>query len=289
MRTRVVSILIVLPFGLLFICWPDSNGLFPGWLLSLLVLGIMAQALREFFDGCRTARLAPLDAAGYAGAVLFWLCSLPSLRTRPDLLSGGLALLFAASFVWETLRPERAPLRNLAPTWFGALYLGTLFPSVVRLRCEAGEFATQFGWVAPAPWMGTIGLGACLVLFTLLITSATDTGAYVAGKRFGRRKLAPALSPGKTWEGSIGGFVAALLVGGLAGWWFGLPTPYVLVASLLGGVVSQLGDLCKSAVKREIGIKDFGTLLPGHGGLLDRFDSLMFTATLTYWLARAWG
>jgi phosphatidate cytidylyltransferase len=119
------------------------------------------------------------------------------------------------------------------------------------------------------------------------VTWGTDTGAYFVGSWFGKRgkaiPLAPHLSPKKSRQGAVGGLVTATLVSLAFGTWLGLPWYHCAVLGPLLGVLGQVGDLCESAMKRDLGIKDFGTLLPGHGGILDRFDSVLFTAPVAYY------
>ena len=124
---------------------------------------------------------------------------------------------------------------------------------------------------------------AFLLIFIVLIIWASDIGAYMVGRRFGKRKLAPALSPNKTIEGSLGGIILAMLVGAiyisiLPSFQYNLPVG-MLVAGICA-VSGQFGDLIESGMKREFKVKDSGRILPGHGGILDRFDSLIFTMTL---------
>ena len=283
MVTRIVSAIIGGPVLLALILWSGGDDPFHGWPFALLVLVLALQALRELYEGCRTAGYAPRDFTGYLVAVLLWLAATPLLAHR--FLHLGLTLLLMGSLAWEALRPDRKPLKALPVTWLGALYVGWLFPFAARLRLETPP--ASFGWEAPT-WGAFAGPGAWLVLFTLLVTSAVDTGAYLVGKSLGRHKLAPEVSPGKTWEGSVGGFVAGVLVAAGLGFLLNLPLAFAVTAGVLIGLVSQLGDLSKSAIKREIGIKDFGTLIPGHGGVLDRFDSLLFTAPTVYWLITFW-
>ena len=120
------------------------------------------------------------------------------------------------------------------------------------------------------------------MLFVAVCVWMTDTGAYLVGRKWGKHKLAPALSPNKTVEGSLGGLALALLTGALFGLWIHLPLRDGLAVGLIAGVMGQVGDLFESALKREIGIKDFGGIMPGHGGALDRFDSLLFVTPLAF-------
>ncbi len=120
-------------------------------------------------------------------------------------------------------------------------------------------------------WLRGVAGGRDGVLFLVLVIWATDIGAYLVGRLVGGPKLAPALSPGKTWSGAVGGLVAALLVGVFVPWGFA-------ALALLLGVVCQAGDLLESGIKRHVGVKDSGRLIPGHGGLLDRLDGLLAAA-----------
>lgn len=290
MKTRVLSAVAVTPilFGALF--WGGGDTPFPGWPWAALVLFLTVAGLFEFYRGCRAAGYSPLDGFGYAAGVLFLGLATPVMRD-PDgvVMKFAVSALVMVSLAAEALRPDRSPLRNLSTLWLGIVYVGWLFPFVLRLRAAGLTARQHLDWTLPTHWMAVIGEGAWLVLFTLVVTSTVDTGAYLVGKSIGKHKLAPELSPGKTWEGSLGGFLLAVVVGSLLGWALRLPPGFAITASALIGVVSQLGDLAKSAIKREIGIKDFGTLIPGHGGVLDRFDSLLFTAPTVYWLLVLWG
>lgn len=131
-------------------------------------------------------------------------------------------------------------------------------------------------------------LGAQMVFYATLVTWATDSGAYLAGVSLGRHPLLPRVSPSKTWEGAVGGLVGATLVGWLCARGFAVfMTP--LAGATLGlvvGLAAQLGDLVESLLKRDAGTKDSAELIPGHGGILDRFDSLLFTVPVTYYYFR---
>ena len=124
---------------------------------------------------------------------------------------------------------------------------------------------------------------ACLVMFAFICTWACDTGAFFTGKAFGKHKIAPVLSPNKTYEGSLGGLVFTMLIALGAGYIIKLPWHHSIIMGALFGILSQVGDLSESAIKREIGIKDFGSVVPGHGGFLDRIDSMLFTAPAAYY------
>ena len=123
------------------------------------------------------------------------------------------------------------------------------------------------------------------LLFALLTTFATDTGAFFVGRAIGRHRMAPTISPGKTWEGAVGGFVSALGAGAAVAVVAELPLWVALAVAAGVGVAGQIGDLMESRLKRAAGAKDAGSLLPGHGGLLDRLDSLVLTIPLVYYQA----
>lgn len=289
MRERVISGLAVAVIVAALLVWSGGPDPFPGWPFALLVTALSLLALGEFYRGCRTAGYAPLEGFGFAAALLLAALATPVVRDPDgDVTRFGLTVLLLGSLVAEAMRSDRAPLRNLAALWLGALYIGWLFPFAIRLRLAGTTARDHLDWTLPHEWMAQIGEGAWLVGFTIAITSASDIAALLAGKAWGRRQLAPRLSPAKTVEGALAGFLGAVLMGAGLSVWLQLPPAFALTAAVLVGVLGQLGDLSKSAFKREIGIKDFGTLIPGHGGVLDRFDSLLFTAPAVYWLLILW-
>jgi phosphatidate cytidylyltransferase len=153
--------------------------------------------------------------------------------------------------------PPAAALSSAATTAFGVLSIALTATSLCYLRSESPR----------------------AVLFLFLLVWACDSGAYYFGRRFGAHRLAPVVSPNKTWEGSVAGFAAAALFGAVAGgWWFvpELGPVRGAVAAALASTAGQLGDLVESLWKRAAGVKDSGTFLPGHGGFFDRIDSLLF-------------
>ena len=172
----------------------------------------------------------------------------------------GLQGLLVVAFLWwliALLWIVAAP-RRVRPWSAGLAGLLSLVPAwlaLTRLRLDAGH-------------------GAQWVLFALVLVWMADIGAYFFGRRFGRRRLAPVVSPGKTWEGALGGLAASAIVAVAGGAWFGLPLAQFLGLCLAAVAFSIVGDLTESLLKRFAGMKDSGTLFPGHGGVMDRIDSV---------------
>lgn len=181
---------------------------------------------------------------------------------------------------------------------FGILALLLLIEIVVAGRFHRIEFVRRnvvlsYGaFVAIAvgvlPLVASLSNGRELLVFTILVVFASDTGAYFVGKRLGSRKLAPSVSPGKTWEGFIGGVISAVLVAWLLGELLSLnyPTTRILVIGLSIAVVGLAGDLGESWIKRLSGVKDSGVVVPGHGGIMDRLDALAPNFMLIYFVDR---
>jgi phosphatidate cytidylyltransferase len=128
--------------------------------------------------------------------------------------------------------------------------------------------------------------GPILLMFALVITWVGDSAAYFAGRAFGKRPLAPVLSPKKSWEGTIASIIGALVVALVFSRWLTIPLPHLLAMAAVGNVAGQAGDLLESAYKRSAGVKDSGSLLPGHGGVLDRIDALILAIPVVwyYWI-----
>ena len=148
----------------------------------------------------------------------------------------------------------------------------------------AGAALYAGGLLTHAPLLRGLEQGREWVLFLLLATFATDTGAFAVGRAVGRRRLAPSISPGKTWEGALGGLLAALGASVAIVYAFGLDASWgeALTLGALVGVAGQVGDLVESRLKRAAGAKDSGWLIPGHGGVLDRMDSIVFNLVVVY-------
>ena len=180
-----------------------------------------------------------------------------------------LLLLLRAACVWwviallwlSTVPARHQPMLALV---CGLPVLVPAFIALARLQVATGSFAS----------------GPQIVLWLVLLVIAADVGAYFAGRRFGRRKLAPRVSPGKTLEGALGGIALVSLIAWAGAAHFGLPQPAVVAFGCVVGIFSIVGDLTESMFKRAAGLKDSGILLPGHGGLLDRIDSVTAAAPL---------
>jgi phosphatidate cytidylyltransferase len=260
LRTRILTAAVALPPLLAFIIFA------PPWLFGLLVALCTAWGLYEVADmtaaGSPTLiTLAVLVGGISALATVGWARGWSLLPAAAVAAMGGLV-------AWVSLYgSEKAPSRpSLVIT--GAFYVGALYPYFGLLRHLAG--------------------GVRLLLLTLATVMAGDSGAYFVGRAAGRIKLMPAVSPGKTVEGAlayvVSGTAAACILNGLLGmgWRIGVAAGFGVLVS----VVAQVGDLAESALKRLAGVKDSGWLFPGHGGLLDRADSLVFAAVFAYYYSK---
>jgi phosphatidate cytidylyltransferase len=265
---RILTAVVVLPFLIASILISSL-----WWVFVLLAAAAMVLGLWEFYLLAKKLKLQPEVAAGYvAGAALITI----PLQNDPANVLLVLFVIIAVTIgtlIAVTLRgaPFDKMIASVGATLLGVLYIPLLGSHLVALR-------TGF----PQP------LSAHLLSFFFLVLMGSDAGAYYTGRTFGKRKLAPSISPGKTWEGVVGGLVAALAMAALAHFWFfrELPLKYMLPLAAIMTLLGILGDLVESALKRGAGAKDAATILPGHGGILDRLDSLLFNAPLIYYFAR---
>lgn len=200
----------------------------------------------------------------------------------------GLLLIAADLLVPEVLALE--PVLYVALAWWALALVWILrYPTAVpaSVAAVAGALVLIPAWLAMVAILGVPGRGPALALLALCIVFAADIGAYMAGRLFGRVKLAPQVSPGKTWEGVIGGLCLAMATAVAGGLLVGVTPARMLPLGLGLGVLSVVGDLTESMFKRSVGAKDSGQLIPGHGGALDRLDSI--TAALPLFaLALSW-
>jgi phosphatidate cytidylyltransferase len=237
----------------------------PAWLAVAVVALALAIGLFEFFSLLRARGIRPMRGVGlFLGAALFLDVVSPGWLGVPFAPIGALLLLSVTLARGADLESVSAA----AGTLLGALYLGALGGTIGALRLQAPD--REGGW---------------RVVFLLLVLVFADSFAFFVGHAVGRRRLAPKVSPGKSVEGALGGIVGGIL-GALVVRRFGLSALPVLDAVVLGAAVALMGivgDLDESLLKRWAGVKDSGTLFPGHGGMLDRLDSLLFGAPVLYY------
>lgn len=255
LATRLLSAVVLIPIVALLV-W--QGGLF----FLLLVAGAGAMALWEFYHMMRAGGFRPL---ALLGAVAFALMLAGPVDQSRRLQDFAVVVLVLGGLFWELASPElEGKLQGWALTIAGALYIGWPLAHAVELRARPD--------------------GLWWIVIVLLVTWAIDTGAYFAGRFFGRHLFSPRHSPKKTWEGVVGGWALGFLVTVLlARWLLHLPLAYGIALGLLLGPAAVYGDLAESMLKRRVGVKDSGALIPGHGGLLDRVDSLLFTVVVTYY------
>ena len=261
---RVLSTIVLVP---IFV-WILIGG--PAWLFTLMIVGVGMLANWEFTRMFQRAGVPVLREAG-----LVWGGRVTLAVVRPDRAGAAFAVvvlgLLAASLDRGGADPSR--WQRVAATLLGVCYVNWLLGHAISLRAlpDGGYWVLLLVWVT---WIG-------------------ETAAYTVGSLVGRHKLAPGISPGKTIEGAVAQFAASLLAALTAGGWLfpGLRLGDAVAVGVLLGVLGQVGDLVESALKRSVGAKDTGHVIPGHGGILDRIDGLLFNApVLLYYVTygRAW-
>lgn len=237
----------------------------------------LAAGLFEFYSLTKKLELKADAAVAYIGAAgltVAFIVDAPT--TDPNLLLMALAMLVILVLITQTFRFQKdfsKMLVGAGVTVLGVLYIAFLGGFLISTRVG---FETH-------PYLSTHLLG-----YFFLVLMGSDTGAYFAGRALGKHKLAPKISPGKTVEGLVGGLLAAAVFGALATFWFfpELPYQYSIPLAIVMAGVGVLGDLAESAMKRGSKTKDAASILPGHGGLLDRLDSLLLNAPILYYFAR---
>ena len=290
---RVLTAVILIPIVLLLVLRAPVPS------LAVVVAAVAILTLREYTDLSARYSIQPFRMPLYVFAALSFLALAAQsgqnyLTTTVQMLFGLSVACVAVAFFFLALAMRREPLATgfpaAASATFGYVYIVAPLAMLVQLRQQ--------------------GSGAFLILYALIVVWTGDTVAYYTGRALGRHKLAPRISPGKTWEGTVGSFLGAVAMGTLvfaysASISGGLERVGLLARSqgyeppllpplwqfaLLSGcinVAAQIGDLAESLIKRGAGVKDSGTLLPGHGGLLDRIDALLFAAPVLWYYA-AW-
>ncbi len=261
LKKRVITALWGIPLVIIAIWFSRPEYPFPLFTIVAGLFGLLA--VLEFYRMTGVSKILPLAVFGSVTTVLFIAYPHCTYRFALPVL---LTLTVALSLVTLVfIRQKEGAFVHWAWMLGGILYVGWLLGLLVGLRLDAGR-----DWV----------------FLALFATFGSDTAAYFVGKALGRHKLAPQISPGKTWEGAVAGVLGGIIIGLL----FTLDTPLQLPlaywqAVLLGGLISifgQLGDLAESLLKRNTGVKDSGGLMPGHGGMLDRMDSVVFAGAVVY-------
>jgi phosphatidate cytidylyltransferase len=263
---RLITAIIGVPVVLLAIYWG-------GIPFFILMAGVVFLATNEYFYLAKTGGYASQPIVGLVtGMVVFLSIFLNSTSFGVKMVNNGTPLIISIAFIpifaREILKINRQKvIESIAITFFGAFFVPWTLGHLVLLRS-----------IRPA--------GMSCVLYLFIIIWMLDTGAYVVGKKIGKMKLAETVSPKKTVAGAVGGSATAVVVSIIMYFvflkrYFSLPE--IMALGLIISVLSQFSDLSESLLKRDVGVKDSADLLPGHGGMLDRFDSFLFTAPLFYY------
>ncbi len=293
-KQRLITALLLLPLAVVLLFYPSLQN------FSLILIPIFGVLAWEWSGLLKSEKsyvrweliILTLGFIGYLFYQLYQAGFFQSPGNVPD---------FNASFsIFEANPLKKIVVGNLV--WILALVLVLLYPNGTKLWSKGASIKIFMGAVIlPVAWLAIVlirssqyetdvNYGGFLLLLMFFIIWGADVGAYLTGKTFGKNKLAPVVSPNKTWEGFFGGLITSLLVAWALGTYMGLPLPlkYFIPFVLILGIVSVIGDLFISMLKRQADIKDTSNILPGHGGLLDRLDSTLsvapFFVILLLWL-----
>jgi phosphatidate cytidylyltransferase len=275
MFTRILTAVIALPIIIasivLPIWWPQTV-----WLFVAIAAFAMAAGLFEFYSLTKKLELKADAGVGYVWATALFIGFIfDAPAKQPDLILATIAVFMIALLASQMFRFRvnfSKMLAGVGVTLLGVMYVAFLGGFLV---------ATRMGF-DQRPNLSTHLLG-----YFILVIFASDTGAYFTGRAMGKHKLAPSISPGKTYEGLGGGLIASAVAAVIATFWFfpELPYQWSIPLAVVLAAVGVLGDLAESALKRAAGTKDAASILPGHGGFLDRLDSLLFGAPILYYFA----
>ncbi len=239
---------------------------------AILFLILATMALHEFYALCRVAGFSPQVYPGIIFGALLFSCSYLTVQQIIPVKSFQYLLPLSYLFlVCELYRKKEAPLVNLALTVFGIVYVAIPF-SLLNI-------------LAFHPIDGVVSYHYELLMSLFIFVWMSDTGAYILGVRFGRHRLFERISPKKSWEGLVGGVASALFSAWILSLIF---TQYSFllmgIMALVVAISGTLGDLIESMIKRSVGLKDSGQFMPGHGGVLDRFDSILLASPVIYFV-----
>jgi len=258
---RIASALVI--FGLFL-----GSLLLGGWWFSAFVILIMVVSVGELYATLRALEYRPLALFGLLGVTLM---GVGAHGWGPTAIGGWAAMVITVTVLFFAITPRKQPLENASVTVLGMAWVGML---AFAIPVAAGPHPIAY------------------IMFLVLLIALDDIGAYFVGRAFGRRRLAPVVSPGKTVEGFVGGLIVAAIASSVLVTfpaWESIGLAKGLAAALVIGLFVPLGDLAESMVKRSINVKDMGSVLPGHGGMLDRIDGFLFAVPAVYILFRAFG
>lgn len=258
-KTRLISGIVLVAAALLVI-------ITGGWLLFAVTLALSLIGAFEFFraTGVREEgkKFNALELAGYLGIALYYISLVVQWGSMQLMALITAIVVVMAVYVFTF---PRYHADQVIASYFAVIYVGVMLSFVYQTRMlQDGEY---------------------IVWLIFLCSWGCDTCAYCAGRLLGKHKMAPVLSPKKTIEGALGGVLGTLILGILYAVFTKGPVVEYAIICAIGALISMIGDLAASAIKRNKGIKDYGKLIPGHGGILDRFDSVIFTAPMIYFLA----
>ncbi|MGI5891343.1 MAG: phosphatidate cytidylyltransferase [Bacillota bacterium] len=254
LKTRIITAAIYVPILLFLIYW--------GGIPLMLGLGFLVAA--SLFEYGRMVEIRVLEAP-YPLLIAAGIAIMVAVGYEAWAFLGLILMIILVLLILWTMMIKQINFTGIMLHFGGIIYIGLGFGFVLLLRLSAADFNILF--------------------LAFLITWATDVGAYFFGRTFGKKKLAPTISPNKTIAGAIGGIISATIITVIYGFllmdllWY-----HVVLLAIIGSVAGQFGDLWESLIKRWAGIKDSGNLFPGHGGALDRFDSILFVAPFVYFL-----
>ena len=241
--------------------------------LFLLLLIIITFCSKEFVKILRYKGFHPSLTIILFSAIVF---ATLTFFNRFNLVPSMLTLMIMASFLVVLFKGRQPYIVNVATTTLGGFYCGWLPCHLLLIRQMGIERTNPFEFFAA-------GEGLYLLLFVFIAVAITDIGAYYFGVNFGKHKLAEVISPKKTIEGAVGGGICAILISALGVYYTNLTLTQAIFGGLIVTMSAQLGDLSESLIKRDAGVKDSSDILPGHGGMLDRFDGYIFAIPVAYY------
>jgi phosphatidate cytidylyltransferase len=269
MLTRIMTGLLLAGGSVLIIYWGT-------WPLALECLLITILGLAEFYQLARRKEIKPSAVNGIFAGVCILLSATFLTVEQQALLLLGMIILTKCIFIFRKDHHKSSYL-DAGVTILGYIYLAWMFSFILHLRRVGGDVT---------PFFVPMSTGAALTILLAMGNAMSDVASFFTGKFLGRTKLCPGISPGKTVEGFLGGLLCTVLFVLFLGRIFHFPVHHSIIMGVLLVVVATLGDLWESVLKRDVGVKDSGSIVIGHGGIMDRFDSLIFTAPVIYLYVR---